>query len=110
MADPVKNAKTDSAKKPAAATRTVAEAGGAAGSAGEAVKRKGEAAKNTLASATSTASAAATAGLVAVTQRKKIAAGAGGSLLALLAGAFALGRTTTRRRTGPLTRLTGGRI
>ncbi|NSC25035.1 hypothetical protein FM076_29310 [Streptomyces albus subsp. chlorinus] len=111
MADPVKNAKDNGAKKAATAgARTATKAGEAAGSAGEAARRGSEAAKDTLVAVTSTAGTMATAGLTAVKERKKVAAGAGGGLLALLAGAFALGRTTARRRTGPLTRLTRGRI
>ncbi|MGP3990089.1 hypothetical protein [Streptomyces sp. 3N207] len=135
MADPVKNAKGNSAESAAktatangakdggtrraakstspttaAASRTAAKAGEAANSAGEAAKKKGEAAKDTLVSVGSKAGTAATVGVAAVKERKKITAGAAGGLLALLAGAFALGRRTARRSAGPVTRLTNGRI
>lgn len=89
MADPVRNVKE---------------------SAEHAAEKSSTAVKNRLVSVTSTAGTAASIGLTAVRERKTLAAGAGGGLLALLTGAFALGRGTARRKRGPLTRLTGGRI
>ncbi|MCT9089942.1 hypothetical protein N4G70_13825 [Streptomyces sp. ASQP_92] len=45
-----------------------------------------------------------------VRNRKQIAAGVGGGVLAALAGAYSLGRVSVRRGQGPLTRVTGGRF
>ncbi|WP_326686457.1 MULTISPECIES: hypothetical protein [unclassified Streptomyces] len=97
MADSVKNAKANGTT------------GGAASKARSAVVDAGDGAKR-AAKAAEAVGTKATAGLALVKARKKIAAGAGGSLIALFAGAFALGRKSASRKTGPLTRLTHGRI
>ncbi|MDF4252201.1 MULTISPECIES: hypothetical protein [unclassified Streptomyces] len=118
MADPVKNSKGRSAKS---AVETVpangadpgarnAATGKGAHSAEENPRTKGEAAKDTLVSAGAKAGAAAAAGATVVKERRNLTAGTAGGLLALLAGAFALGRRTARNSAGPLTRWTRGRI
>lgn len=128
MADPVKNAKgngvengtakADSVKTAgakggtaakAAASDAAATTGDAVATTGNAVKTVGAAKDKVLAAGSRTATLA-TVGVTAVKERRKIAAGAGGGLVMLLAGAFAVGRASARRRTGPLTRLTNGRI
>ncbi|MEV5607342.1 hypothetical protein [Streptomyces sp. NPDC052225] len=53
---------------------------------------------------------AATTAWSVIKNRKAIAAGAGGGVLAGLAGAYALGRASARRGHGPITRWTGGRF
>ncbi|MFE9723712.1 hypothetical protein ACFYQ5_08980 [Streptomyces sp. NPDC005794] len=52
----------------------------------------------------------ATTAWTVVKHRKAIAVGAAAGLGGLVGGAFALGRQTARTHTGPITRLTGGRI
>ncbi|MDJ1130744.1 hypothetical protein [Streptomyces iconiensis] len=101
----VKNA---GAKGGAAAKSAASDA---AATAEETASSVGVTAKDKLVSAGSKAGTAATVGLTVVKERQKIVACAGGGLLVLLAGAFALGRRTAGPgRTGPLTRLTNGRI
>ncbi|MEU3192405.1 hypothetical protein ABZ686_17645 [Streptomyces sp. NPDC006992] len=118
MADPVKNSKGRSAES---AVETVtangagpgahgAATGEGAHSAGENPRTKSEAAKDTLVSAGAKAGAAAAAGATAVKERRNLTVGTAGGLLALLAGAFALGRRTARSSAGPVTRWTRGRI
>ncbi|MFJ9419410.1 hypothetical protein ACIRPT_35415 [Streptomyces sp. NPDC101227] len=46
----------------------------------------------------------------AVKNRKAIAVGAGAGLIGVAGAAFAAGRATTKAQSGPLTRLTHGRI
>ena len=63
-----------------------------------------------LASASSTAATAASATWTVVKNRKAVAAGVGTGALTAFAASFAAGRYSARRRTGPFTRLTGGRL
>jgi hypothetical protein len=106
------------ATKAGSATHAVGDAvedggrsfGDATKRAGHAASRGAELGRQKLASASSTAATAASATWTVVKNRKGVAAGLGTGALTAVAASFAAGRYSIRRKNGPLTRRTGGRL
>lgn len=69
-----------------------------------------EAGRQAAIAASGQVTAAARTAWTAIAQRKLVATGIGAGLTALSAASYAVGRRSSRRPQGPLTRLTGGRI
>ncbi|WP_314173157.1 hypothetical protein [Streptomyces winkii] len=109
---------TEAAVKTSSAPRSVGDAvenggrifGDATRRAGHIAGRGAEAGRAKLNSASSSAASAASATWTVVKNRKGVAAGVGTGALTAVAASFAAGRYSVRRRTGPFTRLTGGRL
>ncbi|WP_139140681.1 hypothetical protein [Streptomyces abyssalis] len=106
------------ATKTSSATRSVGDAvegggrsfGDATRRAGHVASRGAEAGRQKLVSASSTAATAATTTWSVVKNRKGIAAGIGTGAISAVAASFAAGRYSARRKAGPFTRFTGGRL
>ncbi|WP_055488121.1 hypothetical protein [Streptomyces sp. WMMB 322] len=109
---------TKAAEKTSSATRSAGEAvegsgrnfGDATRRAGHVASRSAEAGRQKLVTVSSTAATAASATWTVVKNRKAVAAGLGTGALTAFAATFAAGRYSVRRRTGPFTRFTGGRL
>ncbi|MEU3369268.1 hypothetical protein ABZ734_02055 [Streptomyces sp. NPDC006660] len=92
------------------AKSAASEAKDSAGSRVVALRSKAKAGGELLSTMPGKSIQAASTAWTVVRKRKQIAAGVGGGVLAALAGAYSLGRTTARRGQGPFTRATGGRF
>lgn len=78
--------------------------------AGHVASKSAEAGRQKLVSVSSTAATMASATWTVVKNRKAVAAGLGTGAITAVAASFAAGRYSAKRRTGPFTRLTGGRL